>query len=154
MQITLYPLHDADIEAVTKVIVRSILISQKDVYPEQLLAIFVQKYTPEKFRKKAQEIEYFIAKIDDARIVGVIGLKENEVRTFFVDPDYQGKGVGRALYTELEKRAKTRGVKKLVVDASPLGEPIYAKFGFRKQGTKTKAYNGVSFIDAYMEKFL
>ena len=153
MQILIHPLQPRDMQDTIRVITRGIHISQKSIYSAKLRKILIQKYTLEKFRKKAQEVSYLIAKIDQ-EIVGVIGLKGHEVRTFFVDPDYQGKGVERALYNELELTARKQGLNKLIVDASPLGEPIYIKLGFTKKGTKTKEYDGGTFTDAYMEKEL
>jgi ribosomal protein S18 acetylase RimI-like enzyme len=52
------------------------------------------------------------------------------VRTVFVAPDVQSRGVGRRLMHELERRARTKGITKLSVPSSITAEPFYAKLGF------------------------
>jgi GNAT superfamily N-acetyltransferase len=138
-----------------QMIQRTIRISQKAIYPPKLTEKFCHKYDLEKFKLRAKEIEYFVA-LDSStkKIVGIVGLKENELRTFFVDPAYQGKGVGRLLYNKLEQTARDRKIKKLVLYGSPLGEPAYIKFGFHKIRSEIKEFEGITFTDAYMEKEL
>jgi N-acetylglutamate synthase-like GNAT family acetyltransferase len=138
-----------------EMIQRTIRISQKSIYPYELIEKFCHKYDLEKFRVKAQEIEYFIA-IDNItqKVTGIIGLKQNELRTFFVDPQYQGQGIGRLLYNKLEQVAKDRKISKLFLYGSPLGEPAYITFGFTKVKTVKKEFEGVPYLDAYMEKEL
>lgn len=153
MDVTVEPLSEKDDLAAISTIRRSILLTQGQIYPQALLEEFCAKYEPEKFRKKAREIEYFVAK-DNKSIVGIIGLKENELHTFFVDPDIQGKGIGRQLYNYLENKARNRGCTKIIVEASPLGEPIYKQFGFKTLKTLYKERVGIKYTDAYMEKEL
>ena len=64
----------------------------------------------------------------DGRVVGFVALIGNEVGAIFVDPDYQGRGIGRALmdaalescpYLELD-----------VFEANSIGRRFYAAYGF------------------------
>lgn len=138
-----------------EMIQKTIRTSQKEIYPTELIEKLCNKYDLEKFIKKAKEIEYWIAvEQDQQNVVGIIGLKENEVRTFFVDPKYQGQGIGRLLYEKLEEVARNRRISKLVLFSSPLGEPAYVKFGFIKVKSVVKELDGLQFVDAYMEKKL
>lgn len=155
MDIHIGPLHSADYPQAIEVIIRSITLSQGKIYPAELIGEFITKYELERFKQKAIDIEYFVAKDSDTqKLHGIIGLKGNEVRTFFVDPSAQGKGIGRKLYDFLEQRARKKGVTKLILEGSPLGEPVYKKFGFRKVKTIHKERNGMPYTDAYMEKKL
>lgn len=155
MNITVISLYPEWYVQTIEMIQRTIRISQKTIYPPELIDKFIHKYDLEKFKIKARDIAYFIA-LDTKKntVVGIIGLKDNEVRTFFVDPKYQGKGIGRLLYTHLEQVAKKRNSKKLFLFGSPLGEPVYLKFGFTKIRTVTKEFEGIAYTDAYMEKEL
>lgn len=85
-------------------------------------------------------------------IVGIIGLQENRVRTFYVHPEFQGKGIGSKLYKKLEETALTLGVTKLFVISSPMGESIYEHFGFKKIRPVEKERGGEKYIDTLMEK--
>ena len=53
------------------------------------------------------------------------------MRTFFVDPDRQRRGIGSALLKALEDRARAQGLRELPVRSSIAGEPFYAAHGFR-----------------------
>jgi citrate lyase synthetase len=138
-----------------EMIQRTIRTSQSSIYPPELIIKFCSKYDLDKFEVKAKEIEYFVA-VDEKmkKVIGIIGLKDNELRTFFVDPNYQGQGVGKSLYNHLENVARDNGVTKLFLYGGPLGEPAYLKFGFKKIKTVDKEFEGIHFIDAYFEKEL
>lgn len=136
-----------------QMIQKTIRISQKSIYPPALVEKFCQKYDLENFKIKAREITYFIAEdTSSKKVLGIVGLKDNELRTFFVDPDYQGQGIGRLLYNKLEQTAKEQKLTKLFLYGGLLGEPVYRKFGFKKIKTVEKEFEGIHFFDAYMEK--
>ena len=66
-------------------------------------------------------------------IAGMIALSLEhgaEVEDFFVEPTFQGRGVGAALMAELMATARAAGLTVLEVDADPNAEAIYAKLGF------------------------
>jgi GNAT superfamily N-acetyltransferase len=155
MNILIRPIQKADYFETTEVIKRSNRESLGKIYPHELIDEFCKKYDVDKFEKKALDVEYFIAvDVETHKILGVIGLKHNELRTFFVDPKYQGKGIGRKLYDYLEKKARERGLTELALEGSPLGEPIYERFGFKKIGTLHKERLGIAYSDAQMVKKL
>jgi GNAT superfamily N-acetyltransferase len=125
-----------------------------NVYSPDLVKQFCFKYTPESMIERMREIDYWVAEVGDGSVVGVIGLKGNQLRTFFVELQYQGKGVGRKLYDMLEATASERGLEKLVLEGSPWGQPIYKAFGFKQVGSRVKRRSGVNYDDALMEKQL
>ncbi len=71
---------------------------------------------------------------EDGRIAGMIALSLQgdaaEVEDFFVEPAFQGRGVGSALMSRLLRVAADQGATSVEVDADPNAEPIYARFGF------------------------
>ncbi len=155
MDIKIIPMSPDWYSQAIQMIQRTIRISQKHIYPPELIEKFRHNYDFEKFKARAQEIEFFVS-LDTAakKVVGIIGLRDNELKTFFVDPDYQGKGIGRLLYNKLEQVARERRIDKLILFGSPLGEPAYLKFGFHKIKTVMNDLEGIEFEDAYMEKEL
>lgn len=65
----------------------------------------------------------------DGRVVGSISLMGNEVGGFFVDPDHQGQGIGRALMDHVRD---TRPYLELdVFEANSIGRRFYETYGFR-----------------------
>jgi len=135
------------------VIKKSHIESFKKIYPKKLIEDFCKKYDLERFNKKVKEIMYFIAEdVMSHRILGVIGLENNRLRTFFVHPKYQRKGIGRKLFERFMEEVKKREIKEIVLEGSPLGEPIYKHFGFKKIKIIQKERIGIRYSDAYMKK--
>lgn len=54
----------------------------------------------------------------------------------FVHPDHMGKGVARALWSEVKKEAEARGIKRFVIEADPNAVPFYLSLGAEKIGEK------------------
>ena len=57
-----------------------------------------------------------------------------EVHAFFIDPDWQRKGVGRLLWQKLVDRATSEGLVSLYLDADPFAVPFYKALGFKTAG--------------------
>jgi GNAT superfamily N-acetyltransferase len=73
----------------------------------------------------------------DGQVAGMIALslaEGAEVEDFFVEPQFQGRGVGGALMAKLLDAARAAGAEVLEVDADPNAEAIYAKLGFETFG--------------------
>lgn len=141
-----------DYEKVIEMIKSTIMASFNDLYSELLNKAICEKYDLESFILSATEIEMWIA-VEDEHILGIIGLQENRVRTFYVHPEHQGKGIGRKLYKKLEETALTRGVTNLFVISSPIGESIYEHFGFQRIKPVEKERAGQKYVDTLMEKY-
>lgn len=155
MEVVIREITPEDYLQTTDVIKRSNRNSLGKIYPSKLIEEFCKKYDLVEFRERAREIRYFIAEErTKGKIVGVIGLKGNELRTFFVDPTYQGKGIGRKLYDKLESVASGLGLKYLILEGGPLGQPVYERFGFKKIRIIDKQRVDIHYQDALMRKDL
>ena len=62
-----------------------------------------------------------------------------ELEDFFVDPDVQGQGVGTALMAAFLGACREKGLTKVMVDADPNAEAIYARLGYRTIGLTPSA---------------
>lgn len=91
---------------------------------------FEQSVNPthiEKFINDA-EMDWLVA-FDDTHLVGVLAINgRNHVKYYFVSPNYQGKGVGKALWNV----ASQKGIldKSLTVRSSLNAVPVYEHLGF------------------------
>ena len=52
------------------------------------------------------------------------------VTNVYTDPAYRGQGLASALLNRLVVEAKRRSVRKLFLEASTIGKPMYKKYGF------------------------
>ncbi|MHA7777535.1 GNAT family N-acetyltransferase [Roseibium sp. M-1] len=85
--------------------------------------------------------DFWVAESTEGALIGCIRLsmeddgETGELETCFVDPDWKGKKIGRALFEVLHRRARSLGLSKVGLDADPFAEPFYARMGFRTVGS-------------------
>ena len=82
-----------------------------------------------------EEQAYHLAAWDGSRLVGAgrlhfISAEECQVRYMAVEEDCRGRGVGRAILEALEKRARERGAKTIVLNARENAIGFYRKRGY------------------------
>jgi GNAT superfamily N-acetyltransferase len=63
-------------------------------------------------------------------VTGTASLDGDAVKTVFVDPDMQRRGIGRQLMTAIEALAQRNGVTTLWVNASLTARPFYICLGY------------------------
>ena len=85
-------IRQTDFTKAGNVVKRANKAATAKIYPDRLVKEFEKKYSPSSFRVRARTIEYFVAEEKGSdKIVGIIGIKGNQLRTFYVDPPYQKK---------------------------------------------------------------
>ncbi|UFZ03412.1 GNAT family N-acetyltransferase [Bradyrhizobium ontarionense] len=80
----------------------------------------------------------FVATIGN-RIVGTASLEGNAVRTVFVAPDVQARGVGKLLMAEIDRAAREQHMPVLTLRSSVTAEAFNARLGF---GAARDSYHG------------
>ena len=71
----------------------------------------------------------WVAEISE-RVIGFISLLGNEVGAIFVEPEYHGNGVGRALMDKAQQLHNDLEVE--VFEANSIGRKFYSKDGFEQ----------------------
>jgi ribosomal-protein-alanine N-acetyltransferase len=103
----------------------------------------------------AKHIRYVAAR-DDGKLVGYAGISrlgrkrpyENEIHTIGVDPDYQGRGIGRHMMTDLLEYAHDGTVFLEVRTDNAPAISLYESLGFVNVGLRRRYYRA-SGADAY-----
>ena len=127
---------EQDAKAVSELIIRTIRISNVRDYPAELMEELVRTETPEHVLQRASWTHFYVAEEEGMSIgCGAIGLywgKEDEssLFTLFVDPDCQGKGIGRAIVETLEQDEFALRARRIEIPASITGLPFYQKMGY------------------------
>lgn len=127
-------------------------INSKD-YPADVIRVWSGKTSAKKFRDSHNTCFRWIA-TEKGKIVGFADMsKDGEFGGLYVHKNYLGKGIGSALITKIEEKAKELGVKRLKVKATVTAKSFYEKCGY-KVITKAKhqsIYRGeIVFIDVYL----
>lgn len=60
-----------------------------------------------------------------------------EIKRVYVHPDIQGRGLGRRIMAELERRGRQRGLARVFLHASLVARPFYEALGYRLLAAKT-----------------
>ena len=128
--------EEQDAKAVSELIRKTIRISNTKDYPVELMEQLIEVESPEHVLERASWTHFYVAEEQDNIIgCGAIGPywgKEDEssLFTIFVLPEYQGKGIGRAIIDTLEKDEFFLRAKRIEIPASITGVPFYLKMGY------------------------
>ena len=129
-------MKEQDIIETQKMIERTLRISFPKFYPQGSIDYVVEYLNIERLKRRMTTSHFFIVKIDN-KIVGCGGIApyfgsddESILLSIFVDPDYQGKGVGRKIVETLENDEYGKRAKRIEVPASMVGIPFYKKLGY------------------------
>jgi GNAT superfamily N-acetyltransferase len=88
---------------------------------------------------------FYLAK-DEEWIIGALEIRDkNHISLFFVDKEYQGKGIGRELFERYLSDVKSQGITEVSVNASIYGEGMYTALGFKRLSALQEK-DGILFI--------
>jgi len=120
-------------------------------YSKKQIKTWKAANTPTAIKHQLNERIIFCA-FENKRLVGTIGLKENEVVGLYVSYTKIGKGIGKELLHHLVAYAKKKGIKKLQLTSTPSANSFYQSNGFSPQGSVIVTINGVDFQETKMTK--
>jgi len=130
------PFEQSDAVAVSELIRNTIRISNVKDYPIELMERLIESQTPQHVIERASWTHFYVVqqqkKIIGCGAIGPYWGKEDEssLFTIFVLPEYQGKGIGRAIIDTLENDIYFLRAKRIEIPASITGVPFYLKMGY------------------------
>jgi N-acetylglutamate synthase-like GNAT family acetyltransferase len=120
-----------DALGISQTIIHTLRESNAQDYSPEIINQVTQHFTPEAILQWLAERQVLVATIH-SRVVATASMDKDVVRSVFVDPRYQGKGIGRHLMAQIESSALDAGVEVLRVPSSITAEGFYASLGFQK----------------------
>ncbi len=124
---------EADAEAISGVILTALRESNAQDYSPDIIARVAESFSPAGVRRLMSGRTVFVA-IEDGSIVGTASLDRAVVRTVFVAPSAQRRGVGACLMAAIEQSARASGSATLSVPSSITARGFYEKLGFNTVG--------------------
>lgn len=125
-----------DVSEVTEMIQKTIRISNRKDYSEDLIEAMVSAHSPEFILRRSGWTHFYVA-LDGNTIVGCGAIgpywnseTESSLFTIFVMPEYQKSGIGRAIVETLEKDEYFIRADRIEIPASITGVPFYQKMGY------------------------
>lgn len=106
-------------------------------YPDSEVERIIDSLSVEKMKKRATWTHFYVAKINEKIVAcGAVGPyygSETECSLFniFVEPESQGKGIGRQLINVLENDEFAKRSSRIEIPASISAIPFYKKMGYK-----------------------
>lgn len=145
---TIEIVKEEDFEKVHELIKKTCQISFTPYYPPAFIENVIQNLTPEKLKSRASWTHFYVVKEDNKILgCGAIGpywdsLTESSIFNVFVDPDSQGKGVGRKIIETLEKDYYFTRATRIEIPSGIVALPFYKKFGYEHKNGQLNYSNG------------
>lgn len=112
--------------------------------------------TYDEVKQKAESDHLYVVK-DNGRIIGCgcVGaydgsLAESLISTVFVDPIYQGKGVGRKIVEFLENDGYAKRASRIEIHAAISAIPFYRKLGYEHKNGQLNYGDGYFCLEKYL----
>jgi GNAT superfamily N-acetyltransferase len=119
-----------DIDQLFDFITDTIKVSYVGYYPQEAIDYFI-RYSNKQGILVDTDSAYVIVIKDNDKIIGTGTLKGTHIKRVFVNPAYQGKGLGRLIMNDLEIKAKNNNLKLVELHSSLFAISFYNKLGFK-----------------------
>ena len=117
-------------------------------YTQEGIEEFFKFANENSLAERTKSNSFVIIAYQDKKAVGIIEIKDYcHISMYFVKPQYQKKGYGKALFNEALSIiiGKGNGINKLTVNSSLNAVPSYERLGFKIQNEE-QCFNGIRFI--------
>ena len=155
MAITIRAYEASDAKTLTNLFRDSVrAIASRDYTRSQILAWAPDDIDEGRFGQKCESRLTWVAEVE-AKIAGFSDLEsDGHIDMLFVHPDFQRRGVARALLGHVENTARTMDLRRLYADASLTARPTFEAMGFRVIVPQTVTKRGEPMMNFRMEKRL
>jgi putative acetyltransferase len=147
--------RDSDGAALAAIFQRAVReIARKDYSHAQLLAWAPDAPDTAVFSARRNATPTFVAEYD-GELAGFTDLDDaGHIDMFYVNPDFQRRGVASAMLRFLAGRAQSGKQKRLHSDVSITARPVFERHGFKVLTYQTVQTNGQTLGNYRMEKLL
>jgi GNAT superfamily N-acetyltransferase len=152
--ISLRRFQPGDTDAVWELVNHTIDACYQGVYPPEAVAAFIRFNTVEQIIADAGQGSTLV--IDhEGTIIGTGTLVGNYIKRVFVEPGFQGMGLGRLIMEILEEEAKAQGQKSATLSASLPSKIFYEDIGYIILGERSIPVENNEILAYFeMEKYL
>ena len=99
---------------------------------ERQIKVLLDEFSVKGIISYSEKYKVYVAKNEKKEIIGTGTLANNQIKGVFVDIEYLGKGVGKAIMIFLENNAKEFGYKKTILTSSAYARKFYLKLGYKQ----------------------
>ena len=121
--------EEKDAEKASKIMLEC--IDKSLHYEDKNKEFMVAMSQPDKIIEKSLKLDFFVNE-KDGTVIGTGAFDKGEIRTMFILPEMQGKGLGKEMLFFLVNYAKEKGFQKVFLNSSEEAEDFYQRQGFKK----------------------
>ena len=121
--------READLIPVQRLIHHTIDVCYSGIYPPRAVQFFKEFHSEENIAKRYQEGDILVSEQDN-NVVATGTLVGREIFGVFVHPVFQHRGLGAALMSELENRARSKGCTESELSVSLPSRGFYEGLGY------------------------
>ena len=135
----------SDADGMANVSMRAWHLSLKDILPDGFLNQFEYEKQREKYAERSLDPAWILLVAEcEGKIVGMIGAKDNDsepllyekqIKVMYVDPDFQNRGIGKALLAAIFVEFKKQGFERAMlwcIAANKAACSFYQKHGAKR----------------------
>jgi GNAT superfamily N-acetyltransferase len=122
--------HREDAPQVSRVIRKAPLEVNSTDYPEKVIRFMCDLFTPRNLIDISHRRDMYVV-VHNNKVLAMGSLRGNEIMTVFVDPRFQGKGIGTKVMDFLELIEAKRGHRSIKLSSSITAHTFYRKRGYR-----------------------
>ncbi|HJF68819.1 MAG TPA: GNAT family N-acetyltransferase [Staphylococcus kloosii] len=146
-----------DAHEVSELIIRTLKTTNALYEPEDVMEKAITDITPEKIIERASFTHFYLI-VDDTTIIGTGAIgpywnskTESSLFTIFVDPQYQGEGIGNFIIETLENDEYFKRAERIEIPASITAVYFYLKHGYTyKNGIDEPDSEGLIRLEKYL----
>jgi putative acetyltransferase len=157
MPIDIRPYRPSDAQALANLFFDAVRGTNPGYYTEeQVIAWLPAPPTPEALHCRIGDGRtVFVALSDAGDPIGFGDIEpDGHIDMLFCRSDQAGRGVGRALFEQIERAAHSAGIDRIFVEASEPAKRLFERRGFRTIARQDLVRGGVSIHNYRMEKDL
>ena len=156
--VSLEIIKENEFEETHNMIARSCRASFPAFYPQGSIDYVIESLAPEKIKSRASLTHFYVVK-DEGKIIGCGAIgpywgseTESSLFTIFVDPDYQGKGIGRKIIETLEADEYALRAKRIEIPAGMVAIPFYKKMGYEHKNGELNYDDGHFAMEKFFDR--
>jgi len=122
--------HRGDAPKVSRLVRKDLLEVNSKNYPKKVIGFMYDLFTPRNLIEISSRRDMYVI-VHEGEVLATESLSGNEIMTVFVDPKFQGKGIGTKMMDFLEGMAAKRSHRSVKLSSSITAHVFYKKRGYR-----------------------
>lgn len=131
MNCQIRPAVAEDAASISRVVISALRESNAQDYPPDVIAQVERSFSPSAILQLLSQRQVFVATLEQ-HVVATASLDGDVVRSVFVAPQHQNRGIGKQLMAVIDQAAASANLNVLYVPSSITAEGFYASLGFEK----------------------